>query len=256
MVFDIIKCNLYRYRNVYRNSPLNGGTMKKSLIALVMVCAFVAGLHSESVQNAPNLDIIDTPTTNTLLRGMYNFHMRFYEGGGLNTRAWVGFANVFMIGASFDVQNAIGTGNVNGREPKVLAKVRMIEESVAFPAIALGYEPQTIGLTTFPMGIYAAVSKTIMPNVILSGGVNNHNVFTNFVFNDNFGVFAGLVWMPSQDFAFLGEMNDLIQNGRSLNLGIRYAFAPEIRIEFDFKGLSKSATDYARNLRIDYVNYF
>ena len=88
--------------------------MRKTLIALALACVSMAGLQAESVQNAPNLDIIDTPTTNTLLRGMYNFHMRFYEGGGLNTRAWVGFANVFMIGASFDVQNAIGQGNVSG----------------------------------------------------------------------------------------------------------------------------------------------
>ena len=230
--------------------------MKKTLFAMVLVFAVMTGARSESVQNSPNLDIIDTPTTNTLLRGMYNFHLRFYENGGLNTRAWVGFANVFMIGASFDLQNAIGQGNVEGREPKVLAKVRIIEESMAFPAIALGYEPQTIGLTTYPMGIYAVASKMIMPNVIFSSGVNNHNVFTNFVFNDNFGFFAGLVWMPGQDFAFIGEVNDIIQNGRSVNFGIRYAFAPEIRIEFDFKGLTKSASDYSRNLRIDYVNYF
>ncbi len=230
--------------------------MKKTLIAIVLFCAAMTGARAESVQNSPNLDIIDTPTTNTLLRGMYNFHMRFYEGGGLNTRAWVGFANVFMIGASFDLQNAIGQGNVNGREPKVLAKVRIIEESMAFPAIAFGYEPQTIGLTTFPMGIYAAASKTVMPNVIFSGGINNHNIFTDFVVSDDLGVFAGLIWMPSVDFAFIGEVNDIIQNGRSVNVGIRYAFAPEIRIEFDFKGLTKSTADYTRNLRIDYVNYF
>ncbi len=230
--------------------------MKKSLIAMVLVCAALTFVRAESVQNSPNLDIVDTPTTNTLLRGMYNFHMRFYEGGGLNTRAWVGFANVFMIGASFDLQNAIGQGNVEGREPKVLAKVRIIEESIAFPSIALGYEPQTIGLTTFPMGIYVAASKIIMPNVVFSGGINNHNVFTNFVFSDNLGVFAGLIWMPGQDFAFIGEVNDIIQNARSVNVGIRYAFAPEIRIEFDFKGLTKSTSDYTRNLRIDYVNYF
>ncbi len=230
--------------------------MKKTMMAMILVCAAMTVARAESVQNSPNLDIIDTPTTNTLLRGMYNFHMRFYEGGGLNTRAWVGFANVFMIGASFDLQNAIGQGNVDGREPKVLAKVRIIDESIAFPSIAFGYEPQTIGMTTFPMGIYAAASKTIMPGIICSGGVNNHNVFTNFVFNDNFGVFAGVIWMPSQDFAFLGEINDIIQNNRSLNVGIRFAFAPEIRIEFDFKGLTKSQSEYARNLRIDYVNYF
>ncbi len=231
--------------------------LKKLVIATVLVVCSVFPARAESVQNSPNLDIIDTPTSNTLLRGMYNFHMRFYEGGGLNTRAWVGFANILMIGASFDVQNAIGVGNVNGREPKVLAKIRIMEETPAFPAIAFGYEPQTNGILTIPLGVYAVASKSIMNNFLLSGGINNHNKFTDFNVSNNLGVFANVAWTTSQDFSILLELNDLLQDGsRSLNLGFRYAFAPELRLEFDFKGLTRNSTDYIRNLRLDYVNYF
>ena len=231
--------------------------LKRMILCAALVFCSIFPVLAESVQNSPNLDIIDTPTTNSLLRGMYNFHMRFYEGGGLNTRAWVGFANILMIGASFDVQNAIGVGNVNGREPKVLAKIRIIEDNSAFPSLAFGYEPQTNGAVTIPLGVYAVVSKNFFGNLLVSGGINNHNKFTDFNLTNDLGVFANAAWLIGQDFSILCEFNDILQDGsRSLNAGFRYAFAPELRIEFDFKGLTKTSDQYIRNLRIDYVNYF
>ncbi|MFH1824088.1 MAG: hypothetical protein ABH873_02530 [Candidatus Firestonebacteria bacterium] len=238
--------------------------MKKavSLLAVVVFCIGSFGF-CESVQNSPNLDCVDTPTCNTLLRGMYNFHMRFYESGGVLTRAWVGFASTFMIGATFNLDNVIGAGNVTGREPKILAKIKIIEDSTAFPSLAIGYEPQSFGelasdkYSTKPVGIYAVVTKNLLSGLFVTGGVGNHNVFTDFKFDTDLNVFASVILMLNPDFALLVEYNDIIsKDWGSLNIGLRYAFAPELRIEVDFKGLTKKPEDFIRNLRIDYVNYF
>jgi hypothetical protein len=231
-----------------------------------MLVLALSPLYAESsVQNTPNIDIIDTPTSNTLLRGMYNFHMRFYESGGVLTRAWVGFANTFMIGATFNLDNVIGVGTITGREPKVLAKLRLIEDSAAFPSLAVGYEPQSFGVfvggatsaySVRPIGAYAVVTKQL-GIINLNGGVNNHNVWTNFSFSGDLGAFAGATVMLNTDFAVLLEYNDLTSSTtNSLNLGFRYAFAPELRIEVDIKGLQGDSTKYVRNLRLDYTNYF
>ena len=235
-----------------------------SLLAVFAFCIF-GQVYAESVQNSPNLDVIDTPTTNTLLRGMYNFHLKFYEGGGVLTRAWVGFANIFMIGATFNLDNVIGMGNVTGREPKILAKMKIIEDTPAFPALAVGYEPQSFGIydpindrySVRAIGLYAVVTKNIAPGLGLSAGVGNHNIFTNFKFDTDLDVFASASLMLNPDFAVLVECNDIISKDYiSLNVGFRYAFAPELRLEVDFKGLTKKPEEYIRNLRIDYVNYF
>ena len=238
--------------------------MKKFVFAMVFLLAALPFFGETSVQNTPNTDIIDTPTSKTLLRGMYNFHMRFYEAGGVLTRAWVGFANSFMIGATFNLDNVIGMGAIKGREPKVLAKVRIIEDSVAFPALALGYEPQSFGVFTpgpdtysvKPIGAYAVVTKQI-GILSVNAGICNHNVWNNFSLNNDLGIFAGAIAMINPDFAVLGEYNDITSlSTNSLNLGFRYAFAPELRIEIDIKGLTGDPTMYIRNLRIDYTNYF
>jgi hypothetical protein len=231
--------------------------LKKTAVAMALAALFSCFASAESVQNSPNLDVIDAPTANTLLRGMYNFHLRFYEGGGVITRAWVGFANIFMVGATFNTQNVIGMGTVTAKEPKVLAKIKIIEDSAVFPSLAFGYEPQEYGLTARPMGIYGVVTKTLLGNLVVDGGIYNHNVVTNFNFSDDFGVFAGGIWQVGQDFAFLVDCTDILQTSSlSLNFGIRYAFAPELRLEMDFKGLTKDPSLCVRNLRIDYVNYF
>lgn len=241
--------------------------MKKAISLLVVfaVCLFGQVVYSESVQNSPNLDAIDTPTTNTLLRGMYNFHLKFYEGGGVLTRAWVGFANIFMIGATFNLDNVIGMGTVTGREPKILAKIKIIEDSPAFPSVALGYEPQSFGVydpisdkySIKPIGLYAVVTKNVAPSLFLSAGVGNHNVFKDFKLDTDLDVFANAALMLNPDLGLLVECNDIISKDYlNLSVGIRYAFAPELRIEIDFKGLTKKPEEYIRNLRIDYVNYF
>lgn len=239
--------------------------MKKIVCVLMLVLAVSPVFAESSVQNTPNIDIVDTPTSNTLLRGMYNFHMRFYEGGGVLTRAWVGFANTFMIGATFNLDNVIGVGTITGREPKVLAKLRIIEDSAAFPALALGYEPQAFGFyglvasdsySVRPIGAYAVVTKQI-GILNLNAGICNHNVWNNFALNNDLGIFAGGIVMLNPDFAVLAEYNDITSlTTNSLNFGFRYAFAPELRIELDLKGLTGAPENYVRNLRIDYTNYF
>jgi hypothetical protein len=241
--------------------------MKKSLVAvvLVLVIGFGSNSYSTSVQTSPNLDCVDTPTCNTLLRGMYNLHLRFYEGGGVLTRAWVGFGNSLMIGASFNLDNVIGQGNVTGREPKILAKIKIIDDSPAFPSLAIGYEPQAYGYympgidryTVKPIGLYAVITKQVIPNLFITVGAGNHNVFKDFKADTDLGIFANSIIQLSQDFSFLFEYNDILnKDAGCLSAGLRYAFAPELRIEFDLKGLTNSSENYIRNLRIDYINYF
>ncbi len=237
--------------------------MRRLVCTLMIVMAVSPFFADTSVQNTPNIDIVDTPTSNTLLRGMYNFHMRFYEAGGVLTRAWVGFANTFMIGATFNLDNVIGLGTISGREPKILAKLRLMDDSAAFPALALGYEPQSFGTFTppdsysvRPIGAYAVVTKQ-MGILNINGGICNHNKWTNFELNKDLGIFAGGILMLNPDFAVLAEYNDITSDTtNSINIGFRYAFAAELRIEIDVKGLTGAPDKYSRNLRIDYTNYF
>ncbi len=85
--------------------------------------------------------IIDTPTAFTIARGTYKMSLLAYDNGGVEFKTFLGIHNIIYLGASFDIQNAIGRDSANFNVPGVIARLKFTDGWEAFPvAIATGYD--------------------------------------------------------------------------------------------------------------------
>jgi hypothetical protein len=91
-------------------------------------------------------NVIDTPTAYTLEKGMYQFSFLAYDRGGVELKAFMGLHDNFYLGASFDIQSALGKENAEPHAPGVIAKIKFTDGLDKFPiSIAIGYDSFYIG---------------------------------------------------------------------------------------------------------------
>ncbi|HRP70364.1 MAG TPA: hypothetical protein PLY93_12595 [Turneriella sp.] len=89
----------------------------------------------------PMLDMVNTPTAQTLKRGEFNVALTAYEGGGIFNRNMIGIHDNIYLGAAFDVENAIGYNTAKMNIPGVIAKAKLTDGWADFPILlAVGYD--------------------------------------------------------------------------------------------------------------------
>jgi hypothetical protein len=98
------------------------------------------GLQSQPVR------VVDFPTAGLLPRRGFRVETDIYADGGVLLTLSVGFARYFNFGISYGGYNVIGTGDPElNPEPAVNLKVRLLEESLLAPAVAVGFDSQGYG---------------------------------------------------------------------------------------------------------------
>jgi hypothetical protein len=98
------------------------------------------GLQSQPVR------IVDFPTAGLLPRRAFRVEGDIYAEGGVLLSLTMGFARYFSFGVSYGGYNVIGTGDPElNPEPAVNLKVRLLEESLMAPALAIGFDSQGYG---------------------------------------------------------------------------------------------------------------
>jgi hypothetical protein len=122
--------------------------MTKLVLIFTVMIAAVAGLPGPSYAQEPvaqPLYIVYHPTAGLLDHGSYL--IRGIAGGQSSFlgQLSVGFKNVFQVGASFGMQNLLGSASPELNDKIGLQlRVRLIQESDA-PALALGFNSQGQG---------------------------------------------------------------------------------------------------------------
>jgi len=103
-------------------------------------------LWAVPAEAAQPLRIVDFPTAGLYARGEYGVEMDLYSDGGLLFGIGVGIARFVSFGVSYGGIGFIGSGDpdMNPR-PEVNLRVRLLEEDVALPALALGFDSQGYG---------------------------------------------------------------------------------------------------------------
>lgn len=152
------------------------------------------------------LKVVDFPTAGLYPRGVYGFGMDLYSEGGLLVDVGVGLAGFASFGISYGGIEFIGSGDpqLNPR-PEVNVRLRLLEEDVALPALAVGFDSQgcgryyverdSVGEERYLIksrGLYVVASKNwdVMGSLSLHGGMNYS--FEDEIDNDP-TVFVGLV---------------------------------------------------------------
>jgi len=225
--------------------------LKKYILFLFLMAAPVLAL---AVQ-ARNIEILDVPTANTLIKGEIRGDFKFYPGGGILNRLYVGLFDRLMIGGAEKVDNIIGSGNLSFNLPWFLFKVRFTDDDGAIPAISLGYEAP--GYFAVPAkGAFIAVTKEIAIGSVfaqLTGAVYTDN-FSHFGQNVDMG--TGIEFAITKEFIIGSEFDGIFgayPDARYINFVIGYFFDP---IQIDIGVKYNLNRDVSRVLRIIYISYF
>ena len=112
-------------------------------IALALVFAFPFKAVSADI---PPVNLVMTPTAGLIPKGALAMHSTIYAPGGMQFGLRYGLFSFITLGISYGADNIIGEGKIIWNS-KVggLAKLRIINESFSFPALALGVDTQGFG---------------------------------------------------------------------------------------------------------------
>ncbi|MBI3006436.1 MAG: hypothetical protein HYY49_13650 [Ignavibacteriales bacterium] len=260
--------------------------MKK---AMLVVCGFVFALvvvPSALSQSYAGMGakieptmLIDKPTAGMLKRGNYSITSNYYQRGGVLVGVAVGIIDQFSFGISYGGTEIIGPNKIEMNPgPEVNAKLRLFDETLLMPAIAIGFDSQgkepylkedTLKrFTVKSPGVYVAGSKNyaFMGNLSIHGGLNlsmetgdgdkdmNAYVGAEKTLGNDISILA------EYDFAFNDNHNNAVGEGRGyLNLGLRWAWGKGLVIGLDLKNVTKNQKNIFvgnRTLQIDYVGSF
>lgn len=223
--------------------------------------------------------LVDKPTAGMLKRANYSIASNYYQRGGVLVGISVGIIDQFSFGISYGGTEIIGPNNIEmNPAPGINAKLRVFDETVLMPAIAVGFDSQgkepylkadTLKRYTIKSpGVYVAGSKNyaFMGNLSLHGGINSS--LENEDGDKDLDAYVGvektlgkdISILAEYDFAFNDNHNNAIGEGKGyLNLAFRWAWGKGLVIGFDLKNVTKNRKDINvgnRTLQIDYVGSF
>jgi hypothetical protein len=248
--------------------------MRTAAVLLFMVPSLLSAQDKGANRSIEPRSIIDMPTAGMLLSGMTSFQVDFFHEDGLNIAFSYGVMDRLMIGLAYGATHAIGTEAPDWNEvPGVLLRLRVIEESESFPAVAVGFESQGAEgfmdnldrYTIKSPGAYLTVSKNFDASGYLGfhGGVNYS--FEHGDGDKDINVFGGVDKSIGSFMALEGEYNfalndnsgEAVGRGRGyLNAGMAFYPGAGIIISLHLKDLLENQPHEGfanRTIRVDFA---
>jgi hypothetical protein len=250
--------------------------MIQRLLAVTGAGVLCAGaLWAQDMKELPINRLIDNPTAGILEKGTFDFSMNLYKEGGVLIGFNVGLLDRLNMGASFGGTKIISDSTPDwNQRPELALKYRMVDETQAWPAIALGYDGQGHGVWVSQIpeddyneelqgtsksreryqikakGFYATAGK----NYIVSGfgrmGVHLGANVNPIEDNDDRGLnfWVGIDKEINDELSAVAEYDfarDDVKTGLSrgkgfMNVGVRWTFAERLSMEVDFKDVFKN----------------
>jgi len=234
-----------------------------------------------TAQPAQPRKLLDCPTAGLLPRGSFDVELRIFPGGGVLGGISVGLTERLLLGVSYGGENVISEENIQWfPQAGVSVKYRLIDESLALPALAAGFDTQGYGayvegddIDRFAIkskGFYWVASK----NYKVLGAAMGLHLGANYSLEDEDGdndpnVFLGVDKEFNQELSLVGEYDFAFNDDRKLSnfgkgngylgLGVRWSFGEQLTLELDFMNLVKNRRGInspARQVRILYLEYF
>ncbi len=253
--------------------------MKKIILSIVlMLCPISLSIAQGTAGTGAKYEyryLIDMPTAGILNKGYVGLTTNVLPYGVLIERLEVGVFNNVSFGISYGGTNVIGAGTPRWYKlPGINIRIRLINESIALPAITFGFDSQGKGqyfdstkrYAIKSPGFFGAVSKNFafLGYLSLHGTVNyslENNDGDNFLnlmvgFEKTLGENVSIV--GEYDFAFNDNATNSFGSGNGyLNMGVRWVIGDGFTLGFDLRDLldnkkwSPSSAD--RAIRIEYI---
>jgi hypothetical protein len=238
----------------------------------------ISGAQGGSAGTSGKLEprfIVDMPTAGMLPKGTIAVDGWFYENGGLLTGISVGVFDRFSVGISYGGTGIVGSGTpVMNSTPGVALRVRLFDESMILPALAIGFDTQghdayLKGLERYRFkspGLFLVGSKNyaLLGFFSLHGGINYS--LENADGDRDINAYVGAEKTLGPWLSVLGEYNlgindsnhDALGKGRGyLNIAVSVALGGGFTIGFQAKDLLQNQygdQTITRAVRFEFVN--
>jgi hypothetical protein len=249
------------------------------LLYIASLAAAVSLAASARAQILEDIRIVTSPTASILPHGGYLFEGSIGPESSILVALKVGFFDRLMLGASYGLQEFIGRGDVQANDrPGFEARVRVVEETQAGPALVLGIDTQ--GEDAYiesaeryerkSKGLYAVASKNyrLVGDLSVHGGINYSfenrdergiNAFGGFGLEPIKGFSLLLDYNPALDDNDEGVVTHLTHGKGYLDAGVRFDYRDNLRFKIFFKDLlgnyiPQSGID--RSIEVFYINTF
>jgi hypothetical protein len=241
-----------------KSSRVGHAGARAVIAALALAFPLRAGAApAPAAEESRPLKLIDAPTAEAPGRGVYDLNILFYPDGGLLAGINIGLFERFALGFTYGGLGIIGTGTPDWN-PRVEfnARYQVAPETLARPALALGFDSQGYGVWDASVERYQVKSRgfylvgsrnwSMMGRFALHGGVNYSVEGTDGKRRHNPSGFLGAEKSLGRDFLLLGEYdatlndgNDHLKHGR-LNLAAQWTYVERLRLQVDARNLLKS----------------
>ena len=255
-----------------------GNNVIRILVAVLGLGVFSRVNAQGSAGTEGNLEprfLVDVPTAGMLAKGNLALDMDFYQEGGVLLGLSVGILDRLSFGLSYGGTHLIGSDDpVMNPVPGANIKIRIVEESVTFPAIVLGFDSQgrdgyLKDLSRYIIkspGFYAAASKnySMLGFFSLHGGINYSLERADG--DRDFNVFAGVEKTLGSVISLVLEYNlasndsngEAIGKGRGyLNGGLKWTVGNGLTLGVCLKDLARNSkndlTVANRTVKIEYA---
>lgn len=231
--------------------------MNKKIFAVLL---FSFGVFFNGIcfsQTSVPLYLVTLPTAGTIPWRTYNTGVQLFDGGGVVNTLNVGISELFNVGISFGGANIIGSSRAVW-QPHIgfNAKVRIVEESMKSPAIAIGFDSQGDGpfipkdgyrrFRIKSRGAYLLLSRNynLLGTMGLHGGMSYSLEHSDKDYDATF--WAGVDKSIGSIFNFCAEYDtaqndnendDIDKRSGYLNGALKITLNSSFTIEFDLKNI-------------------
>ncbi|MBI2071099.1 MAG: hypothetical protein HYT79_10925 [Elusimicrobia bacterium] len=208
---------------------------------------------------------IDSPNAEVLDYGGFAFSSRFFNKGGLLPSVSFGVFQRLMLGASLQLDNYIGHGNIDLQRPELQMKFRFYDGDRYLPAAAIGYDSQGYRYDKITKeygeperGLYLALTQEVLWRGLEWTAGANVSDFEQ----DSIRAFTNLTWVPPGGMiAFLAEYDNIHHTRwNRLNGGANLFLSPFVQMGFHVRDIlgrqtHQNSSDLRRPERIIDVRY-
>lgn len=256
-------------------------SLRRPFLVLALIIAqesplLAQGSAGSSARIEPRY-LVDIPTAGMIPKGNFAVDADFYQDGGVLLGFSVGVLDRLYLGISYGGSSLIGSGKpVMNELPGMTVRIRILEETIALPALVIGFDSQgrdgyNKSLSRYSIkspGFFGAVSKNYLFLGFLSfhGGVNysleradggnSMNVFAGL--EKTLGPFLSAV-MEYNLGANDGSNNSLGSGKGYLNVGLRCSLGGGLTLGVNLKDLARNTPEVTignRTVRIEYIRPF
>ncbi len=244
-----------------------------ALLSVLSRSSYAQGSAGTGAKFEPRY-LIDVPSAGIIPHNTFAIDIGLFQQGGLLTTASVGLFDRLVIGVSYGGSGVLGLDSPEwNNSPGYALRIRLVEESLGFPALALGFDSQgkegyIDRLNRYAiksMGFYVVGSKNYTAAGYLSfhGGINYS--LERGDGDEDLNFFAGAEKTLGPIISLVGEYNlasndnnhDSPGRGRGyLNLAVRASLGQGFTIGFCLKDILRNQQDRAvgeRTMNLEYV---